>query len=364
MFFCVKKEYFLYSLKKVSGAVERNRKLKNYSKINISLLKDKLFIVSKSFEIEIISFINLEIDNFDNGSFSIDFQKIFNICKFASCVIEFNLKGNRLVIKSGNSVYTVSVLPSNDFFYFNNSKDELNFLVQSKNFKFLLNKISFLILKEDIRSFLRGMFFEIKDSFLNVVATDGHRMGVDYLKLNYKTNIIKKILVPRSCIIELLKILDNNGYIMMSIHDDIIKFTAKNFILVSKLLKESFPCYKQIICNESKNKVTANRLALKDFFIRSSIILDNKKHGVKIKLNKNIIEIYANNSKDDIVKETLGINYNGFPLELGINAYYIIDCLDSMYSEAVNLFFFSCDKWIILKGINDSCIYVVMPMKI
>ena len=110
--------------------------------------------------------------------------------------------------------------------------------------------------------------FENKN-YLKGVATDGHRLAQDKLKIPEGANGIPSIIIPRKTVNELRKLLEEtDGDILVKVSKNKIKFTVNNCILTSKLIDGTFPDYQRVIPQENENKLEVLTKDFKDAFDR------------------------------------------------------------------------------------------------
>ncbi len=71
--------------------------------------------------------------------------------------------------------------------------------------------------QQDVRYYLNGMLLETDGTTLRAVATDGHRLALCELTLEAKAKTAQQVIVPRKGVLELQRILANEGEVELSI---------------------------------------------------------------------------------------------------------------------------------------------------
>ena len=73
----------------------------------------------------------------------------------------------------------------------------------------------------------------------------------------------------------------------------------------------------------------------------------------------------ANNPEQEEAEELVSVDYNGPALEIGFNVSYLIDVLNVMKAETVNINLTDGNSSALMKeSVDDSMLYVVMPMRL
>ena len=63
--------------------------------------------------------------------------------------------------------------------------------------KELIERTAFAMAQQDVRYYLNGLLFDLRDSILRCVATDGHRLALCEAALEAPVQTKRQIIVPR-----------------------------------------------------------------------------------------------------------------------------------------------------------------------
>jgi DNA polymerase-3 subunit beta len=122
-------------------------------------------------------------------------------------------------------------------------------------------------------------------------------------------------------------------------------FVSKNFAVFemgpttvySRLIDGNFPNYEQVIPKESPKKVEMRREELVAALRRVAILSDSVTRQVKMSLKPERVEFSVSTADVGEGRETVGVDYNGEPLDIGYNAVYLLEALRTMNSETVEV---------------------------
>ncbi|GHA61942.1 DNA polymerase III subunit beta [Photobacterium aphoticum] len=325
-----------------------------------------LSMTGTDLEVEMIARLALEGD-FDAGAVTVPSRKFLDICRGLpdTAMITVSLEGDRVIIRSGRSRYTLSVLPAADFPNIEDWQSEVELRLPQGRMRQLIDSTQFSMAHQDVRYYLNGMLFETDGQQLRSVATDGHRMAVCAISLD-DTMPAKQIIVPRKGVMELMRLLDSpEDEVQIQIGHSNIRAQVNNYIFTSKLVDGRFPDYRRVLPQNSTKVVEASCDELRKAFSRAAILSNEKFRGVRVNLTDGEMRITANNPEQEEAEEFLDVNYQGAPLEIGFNVSYVLDVLNTLKCDQVRWSLTDANASALLEdSANGDAMYVVMPIRL
>ena len=169
MKFAVSREALLKPLQLVAGVVERRQTLPVLSNVLIQLNGDQLSLTGTDLEVEIVGRITLEQAGV-SGEITVPARKLVDICRSLpdGSNIEFFLEESRIMVKSGRSRFTLSTLPAADFPNVEDTPGNLRFSCAQQEVKRLIERTAFAMAQQDVRYYLNGMLWEVRQDQLRV----------------------------------------------------------------------------------------------------------------------------------------------------------------------------------------------------
>lgn len=367
MKFSISRDTFLRPLQLVVSAVASGRPaLPIMGNILIEVKNGLLSLTGTDLEVELITQIQLQQPAID-GIITVPARKLLDICRglSAPCEITFEVKNERVTIRSGRSRYLLSSLPAIDFPNIESWNSLLELTVQQSEFKKLIEYTQFAMASQDVRYYLNGMYFEASENSLRSVATDGHRLASSAITLAQAIES-QSIIVPRKGVLELVKLLDNEQEnVTLQIGQNNLRAIIGGFIFTTKLVDGRFPDYRRVIPRDGDKVLLASRESLKQAFTRAAILSNEKFRGVRLTLSENLLQITANNPEREEAEEYLDVSYQSEPLEIGFNVSYVLDVLNTLKSDQVKITFSSSDHSTLIESTDsDDSLYVLMPMRL
>lgn len=260
-----------------------------------------------------------------------------------------------LYIKQNNSKFKLPMFNHNEFPDFPTIDNKPKFEVNSSILVRSIKKIANAIDTNNPKFELNGALIDIKNGFLNLVATDTRRLAL--VKIENQTQDNFSIIIPKKAISEIQKLFFDD--IEMFYDENTLIAKSNNFKFFTKLINGKFPDYERIIPKEKNYRLLLNREKMIDAIKQIAIISNEMKITFKPKnivfesLNDDNIE-----AKTEIEFET-GLDND---ILLAVNSRYLIDFLSNIEDSNFTLGFNDTGLPFTLE--NDNFITIVMPIMI
>jgi len=365
MKFNIDRDVLLPVLQTVSGVVDRRQTLPILSNLLFNLETNSLSVTATDMEVELI--VKIEVPLEQTGELTLPARKLFDICRALpqESKLQFEVKNDRVLIKSGRSRFTLASLPAPEYPVIDITENIAVFSIKQKRLDQLLTNTQFAMAQQDVRYYLNGLLLEISTDKLRAVATDGHRLALDETEIKTTIEEPIQIIVPRKGITELTRLLQDETEIEIQVSTNHIRIKNTNTCFTSKLIDGRFPDYKRVIPELSNTPVLADREELKNSLTRASILSNEKYRGVRIMLSSNSLRALAHNPEQEEAEEELEVQYEGDELEIGFNVSYLLDTLSIIKSDKVKLSVLDANSsCLVLPEDETNCQYVVMPMRL
>ncbi|TGD72800.1 DNA polymerase III subunit beta [Mangrovimicrobium sediminis] len=368
MKFTVSRDALLKPLNLVAGVVERRQTLPILSNVLMVIEGDRLSLTGTDLEVELIGRVALAGGAGEDGEVTVPARKLVDICKSLpeGSDIQFSAEDGKVSVRSGRSRFTLSTLPAREFPSLEDSIGTHQLAVKQGQLKRLIDRTAFAMAQQDVRYYLNGMLWELKDQQLRVVATDGHRLALCTLQEKVDTDGDAQVILPRKGVLELARLLlDEEATIGIVIGSNHMRATTEDFTFTSKLVDGKFPDYQRVLPRASDKTVLGSRLELRQAFTRTAILSNEKYRGVRLKLSENTLDIVANNPEQEEAEETVPVEYVGGGLEIGFNVSYLLDVLSVLSGDKIKMSLSDPNSSALLEESEEGdSVYVVMPMRL
>ena len=365
MKFSASREAILKPLQAVIGVVERRQTMPILSNVLLTVADEKLCVTATDLEVELMA--EASVEQVQAGEITVPGRKLHDICRALGegSQVELSLSGERLTVKAGRSRFTLSTLRPGDFPSVEDVAAQQTLTLEQSTLHELLERTQFSMAQQDVRYYLNGLLIETAGKTLRAVATDGHRLALSEITLDEAVERDGQVIVPRKGVLELSRLLGDEGTASVEIGVNHIRVQAGTSRLVSKLIDGRFPDYERVIPADANNVVAADRSLLRQALQRAAILSNEKYRGVRLELSSNSIVIQANNPEQEEAVESLEVEYQGEELEIGFNVTYLLDALNAVTTEQVEIGVNDGNSSCLIRAPGDDATkYVVMPMRL
>lgn len=373
-------------MKFVVSSTEINTRLLAVSKVipnkpSLPILENLLFCIKDNSltitasDLESTMRATMPIENvIEDGSVVIPYKILADSLKdFPEQPITFNWPQDATVIEITWSTgkFQVPAFPAMDFPEFKDLDSEAtSFTLSAPVLLEGINRCLYATGEEELRPVMNGIFFDLKEDQLTMVASDAHKL-VCYTRKDFLCEHEAGFILPKKPA-NILKALLNKL-------DDSISFNFDNkniyiyfgeYQMLSRLVEGTYPAYRSVIPKNNTNKAILNRLELMNSVRRVAVCSNQGSNLVKLKFNSNELFISAQDTEFHIsAYERIVCNYEGDELEIGFKAPFLVEILSNMPSEDVCIALADASRAGLIvpteqKDESESILALIMPMMI
>ncbi len=314
----------------------------------------------------------IQLDESDgNGTFAVNNRNILDAVK--------ELPEQPLTLDVDMSTYAIKVIYMNGMYNFTaQSGDEfprmqpLNdsaaaITIESKT---LANDIAhsiFATANEELRPVMNGIYFDLKEDSLAIVASDGHKL-VRTLNKSIKSEKPMSFILPKKPATLLKNVLQKTE------DDVIIRFDDRNAnilfpegTLACRLIEGRYPNYNSVIPQDNPNLLTVDRMVLASVVRRVLPFASDSSQQIRLHIETGKAVI----SSEDIdfytsAKEEIVCDYNGMPMDIGFKGTSLMEILTNLDGEEVELKLADPSRPCLIiptnQPENEDVLMLIMPM--
>jgi DNA polymerase III subunit beta len=363
MKFSVTKEKLLECLQQVQNVVSTRTTLPILSNVLLQTNGSEIRLTTTDLDVGVRGSFEAQIEK--EGATTLPARRLFTIIReLPSSEIQFDVDGkNAASIRSGQSFFKILGLPEEEFPPLPKFDDSKIVTIRQKDLRDGLRKTSYAISTDETRYVLNGVLFSFKDNKLTLVATDGRRLAMLDIDLEFPRSHEADIIIPTKAVTELQRLLTDEGDVRVSVGSGQIAFDLNNTLLVSKLIEGNYPNYRQVIPGEMKERVTLERETFLNSLRRVSLLASDKSNSIKLNFSKNNIDITANTPEVGEAKESLPVAYKGREFSIAFNPEFLMAPLRNLAEDEIFLDLIDEMSPGVIK-IQSPFLYVLMPMRI
>jgi DNA polymerase-3 subunit beta len=359
----VSKEKLIAGLQTVQNVVSTRTTLPILSNVLLETEDGHLQLTTTDLDVGVRGSIEASIEK--PGAATLPARKLFSIIQAlpsAEVLIEIDSK-SAASIRCGPSFFKILGLPQEEFPPLSKFDDAKTFTIRQKDLKDGLRKTAYAISTDETRYMLNGILFSFKDNKLTLVATDGRRLALVDIELEFPRSHEVDLILPTKAVTELARLVSEEGDLKMSVSENQAAFEVDGTLLVSKLIDGNYPNYRQVIPPEAKERVVLEREAFLNTVHRVSLLSSEKSNSVKLVFTKNNIDITANTPEVGEARESLPVNYKGREFSIAFNPEFLMAPLRNLPNDEVFLDLIDEMSPGVIK-VQNPFLYVLMPMRI
>lgn len=362
----IDRERLLKPLQLITNTVDRKQALPILSNILFKISDKRLTLLGTDLEIELIKYIELH-ESLEATALAVPAKKLHDICRAlpAQAEMRFSQQGNQLLIRSGKSRFTLSLMSPEEFPTLEcDTAPKHTFAIPAVLLRQLLANTHFSMAQQDVRYFLNGLFLDFHGTVVHAVATDGHRLSMSTRALDFTLSERVQVLLPRKAVIELMKLLENaDAMVDFCVGDNYISVRSEDYCFTSKLIEGSFPEYRALIPKGTSKVATIQKSELRDALARVAVLSNEKYRGAWLTFDNNRLKLEANNPDKDEAQEELAVDYTHDPVRLGCNVTYLQEVLSVIDEEVIRVCL--TETSLLIQPLSsDHEHYVVMSMRL
>jgi len=366
----IERATLLKSLGHVQSVVERRNTIPILSNVLIDASTDgTIRLMATDLDLQIVEAVHAQVEA--AGSITISAHTLFDIARKLPEGSQVSLQAadGKMLIQAGRARFNLSTLPRDDFPIIAEGDLPTSFELPAETLKQIIDKTRFAISTEETRYYLNGIFFHVSDDpspVLKAAATDGHRLARMTVARPDGAEGMPDIIVPRKCIAELRKLLDEvEGSVGVSLSASKIRFEVGNAVLTSKLIDGTFPDYNRVIPTANDKLLKISPRALEEGVDRVATIATEKTRAVKMALDQDKITLSVTSPENGTAAEEVSGDYRAEGFEIGFNARYLLDILGQVGGDTVELHLAdAAAPTLIRENDRSPALYVLMPMRV
>ena len=220
--------------------------------------------------------------------------------------------------------------------------------------------------RDETRPVLTGILVSASERELRMVATDSYRLSVKTTQLQEAVSAPLEANVPARALAEVVRIAQQSEIptILVNRSDNQIVFTLGGAVLSSRLIDGQFPNYQLLLPETADHELRVDREEVASVVRRISL-LAQKNAPLRLSFSEGELLISAQTPDVGEAREALPVPFAGEAFEIGFNADFLRDGLESVESDDVVIKLTSALRPGLIESADGSeFVYLVMPIRL
>jgi DNA polymerase-3 subunit beta len=253
---------------------------------------------------------------------------------------EVSLSGDEsgLTLKCGSGRYRFVGATVEDFPSLPDISADKDIALDPRKLEKMIRQTLYAVSTDETRPELTGVFLEVREQELRMVATNGHRLARAGLQGGF--NAKRDMLLPPKALNQLLRLIsDFDGNIDVSGTKNYARFSMGQTQLYSRLLEGPFPDYDRVIPKSNPLKAIIRRDDLIASLRRILVLSDSQTRQVRMAIEGKQLQVLAEYQGAGEASEDIPMEYEGEKLTIGYNGGYLLEMLKTFEGEQVEMRF-------------------------
>src|SRR3954470_16668247 len=216
--------------------------------------------------------------------------------------------------------------------------------------------------RDESRPVLTGVLMRFEPGKLVMAATDSYRLSVKETAVEGTVPELEAI-VPARAVGELAPIAQEGETLELAVHENQVIFATGDALLTTRRIDGQFPNYKQLVPEAFDHELALPREELLDVVRRVSVMAQ-RNSPLRLRFADGELTVSAQTQDVGDARESLPVPFSGEPLEIGFNAEFLRDGIESVLGDHLRLKLISPLRPAVLQGEGDDFLYLIMPIRL
>ncbi|HVP75485.1 MAG TPA: DNA polymerase III subunit beta [Gaiellaceae bacterium] len=357
------KDDLVQGLGVVARAVSTRTSVQILSGILIEAQNDQLRLAATDMEISLRSIVSAHVEG--DGVVVLPGKTLADIARLLPAdevTVDHRPAESVVHVSCGSASYTLNTYNPEDFPRLPEIGAIPTFAVERESLLETIARVARAASRDESRPVLTGILVHFGSGKLVMAATDSYRLAVKETSLEGTPPELEAI-VPSRALQELARIAASGEEIEIGVHENQVLFSTPGAWLTTRRIDGQFPNYRQLLPEAFEHELTLPRAELLDVVRRASVMIQ-RSTPLQVRLAEGELTVIARTQDVGESRESMPAAFTGEPLEIGFNADFLRDGLESIDGDDVRVKLISPLRPAVLQGDGDDFTYLVMPIRL
>ena len=359
---CAKDE-LVQGLTLVGRAVSSRTAIQILSGILLEAQGDELRLAATDMELSLRAAVPARVEG--DGSVVLPGRTLVDIARLLpgdDVTIEHRAAESVVHIGSGSASYTLHTYNAEDFPRLPEFAETETFSVDREALLETIGRVARAASRDEARPVLTGVLVQFAADKLVMAATDSYRLAVKETQLDAPAPELEAI-VPSRALQELSRIPGDGDEIAVGVQENQVLFSTGGVWLTTRRIDGQFPNYRQLLPEAFEHELTISRAELLDVVRRAAVMIQ-RATPLQLRFADGEVTVVARTHEVGESQESMPVAFSGEPLEIGFNAEFLKEGLESVEGDDVKMKLISPLRPAILTDEADDFTYLVMPIRL
>jgi DNA polymerase-3 subunit beta len=347
----------------VARAVSTRTAVQILSGILLRAEAGELHVAATDMELSVRTSLDAQVEG--EGSVVVPGRLLLDIARGlpeADVSIEHREDEGLVRITCGPSNYRLNTYSAADFPRLPTTEGAQIYAVERSRLLDAVTRVQRSASRDESRPVLTGILLRFESGRLVAAATDSYRLSVRETPIDADVPELEAI-IPARALVELSRIAPGEGQLELEIQENQVLFGVDGIWLATRRIDGQFPNYKQLLPESFEHELTLPRVELLEVVRRVSV-LAQRNSPLRLRFAEGELTVSARTQDVGEASESLPVGYTGEPLEIGFNADFLRDGLESVTGDEFVLNLISPLRPAVMISPDDEFTYLIMPIRL
>jgi DNA polymerase-3 subunit beta len=347
----------------VARAVSPRTTVQILSGVLLDVTKGRLGLAATDMDLSLRSSLAADVDG--TGRVVVPGRLLVDVTRLlpdASVVIEYRPEEATVSIVCGPAQYRLHTYNAEDFPRLPDVGDTQLSEVAGESLLRTVARVSRAASRDESRPVLTGILVRFEAGKLVMAATDSYRLAVKETALAAAAPDLEAI-VPARALAELARIAQRSETVRLGMHENHVIFGTEEAWLTTRRIDGQFPDYRQLLPETFEHEITFARAEFLDVVRRVSVMAQ-RNSPLRLRFEEGQVTVSAQTQDVGEAQEALPVSFHGEPLEIGFNADFLREGIESVETDDVELKLISPLRPGLLQASEEEFRYLIMPIRL
>jgi DNA polymerase III subunit beta len=216
--------------------------------------------------------------------------------------------------------------------------------------------------RDESRPVLTGILVRFEPGKVVMAATDSYRLAVKETPVDGTLPELEAI-IPARALQELARIAGSSDELQLGMLENHVVFGADGTWLTTRRIDGQFPNYRQLLPEQFEHELQLPREELLEVVRRVSLMAQ-RNSPLRLRFAEGELTVSAVTQDVGEARESLPAPFASDPLEIGFNAEFLRDGLESVDADSIKFKLISPLRPAVLEGDTPDYVYLIMPIRL
>jgi DNA polymerase III subunit beta len=322
----------------------------------------RLHLAATDMELSLRSSLGAEIE--EDGAAVVPGRLLLDIVKLlpaTSVTIEHKPEDGAVIVTSGAATFRLHTYAAEDFPRLPEVNGQYS-AIEPGGFLDTVQRVGRSASRDESRPVLTGILVRFETGRMVMAATDSYRLSVKETETAETLPELDAI-IPARALQELARLAVGSDELQLGVRENHVIFGIGDTWLTTRRIEGQFPNYNQLLPETFEHEVTLQREEVLDV-VRRVAVMAQRNSPLRLRFAEGELTVSAITQDVGEARESLPAGYGGEPMEIGFNAEFLRDGIESVEDDTLRLKLISPLRPAVLQGEAEDYTYLIMPIRL